>query len=98
VSGHGLAQILTLTICHLNSAISVFFDRFSLSHCAWAGLKDSYRGNYTVITDDLGHTNLGAEDDFHLWASFPIKIIWLMSGIHACAVMDLTSCAKVTFI
>jgi hypothetical protein len=44
-------------------------------------LKDRYRGNNAIFTDDLGHTNLGAEDDFHLWASFPIKIIWLVSGI-----------------
>ena len=60
-----LAQSLTLTDPELHSVIPVGFDGFNLSHCGWVASEDSDRGHNTIFCDDLGHTNFGAEDDFH---------------------------------
>lgn len=49
MSSHGLAQVLTLTICHLYSIVAVGPDGFHLSHCTWAGLDKCYRNCNTVL-------------------------------------------------
>ena len=65
VARNRLAQILTLTVTQLHSVITVGFDSFNLSHCGGVGLQNRNWSHDTVVADDLGHTNFGADDDLH---------------------------------
>ena len=65
MSSHGLAQVLTRTICHLDCVVAVGFDRLDLSHSHRASLDQRHRNSGAVLANDLGHTNFGTEKCFH---------------------------------